>query len=444
MTSSASLRSATKRVDRALAEVDARRDELVALLGDLIRLDTTARELPETPARQERELQALISRRLAHHGATIDMWEPAPHDLPRNAQFPNDVNFDGRPQVLARMPCEGNGPSLLFCGHIDAVTPGVPESWHTPPFDPSIRDGRLYGRGAADMKGGVAAMIIAAEVVSDLGLRSHGELFVGTVTDEEFNGGGAVALAARGPRFGGAIVPEATDFEVYVCCRGWLGLTVHVPGRSGHADAPQPHWRDGGAVNAIEKAILVVHALKELEAKWRKEWEDPYLAPGVLVPTIIQGGEWWVSYPERCTVRFNINYLPGQSDAGGWGVSVKDEIVQQVAAAVADDSWLAANPPAFQWDVNLPAAGIDPESSLVECMSAAASAVGAEPQLGGQHSWDDAATLNLRGTPAITFGPSSLDPAGGRTLHATDESIAIDDLVRTTQALAAAAVLHDG
>ena len=121
------------------------------------------------------------------------------------------------------------------------------------------RDGYLFGRGANDMKGGIAGLVIALEALHRQGVRLAGDVVFCTVTDEESSGAGGRAAVAHGVRADAGIAAEATDFDAWVSCRGTVTPTITVAGRAGHAEMPQPDWRDGGAVNAIEKLVAVLN-----------------------------------------------------------------------------------------------------------------------------------------------------------------------------------------
>jgi len=422
--------------ERVLAEIEARSDDLVALAGDLIRFDTTARE-PDDPPRDEAALQRYLGDRLGTVGAEIDIWEPAPEDVAGSRLVPPGLAFEGRPQLVARFPGTGTGRSLLLNGHIDAVSVEPRERWTSDPHTPVVRDGRLYGRGAVDMKGGVAAMTFAAETLARLGVRLDGDLLVNTVTDEESTGAGGVASVAHGVGADAGIVTEPSGFDVWVACRGSLMPTITVAGRPGHAGLPQPHWREGGAVNAIEKAALVQEALRRLEEEWqtRADNQHPYLAPGEIVPTLVAGGEWIVSYPASCSISYHVAYLPAQADEAGWGNAVERELEEQVARAALADPWLAENPPQIAWATDVPSSEVSPDEPVVQTMLAAAAAAGRPGRLAGMDSWHDGATYTLAGTPCICFGPGEIEAA-----HTVDESVAVRDLVDCARAIALAAM----
>ena len=434
--------SLTEGERRIVDEIASRRDELVALAGDLIGFDTTARERDDDPPRDEAALQKYLAARLRAAGAETDLWEPAPEDVAGSPMTRPGLRFDGRPQLAARFPGAGGGRSLLFNGHIDVVTVEPRDRWTSDPFRAEVRAGNLYGRGSCDMKGGIASMVFAAEVLASLGPRLAGDLIVCTVTDEESTGAGALAAVAHGVRADAGIVTESTDFEVKIACLGSLIPTITVPGRPGHAGCPQPHWREGGAVNAIDKASLVSDAMRRLETDWRQRTDEhhPYLSPGEIVPVQISGGEWIVSYPASCRLVYHIAYLPGQADAAGWGGRVRDEVADWVMRAAGADPWLAENPPTIEWAPEVPAAAVAPDEPIVPIMLAATAAAGRPGRAWGMDGWHDGATFTLDGTPSIAFGPGN----GSKLAHMVDEYTPVEDLIAAAQALALAAIRFCG
>ena len=424
---------------RVVEAIAARRDELVELASALIRFDTTARD-PGDPARDEAALQGHLADRLRAAGAEVEVWEPRPEDVV-GRQVPFHLDFDGRPQLLARFSGSGGGRSLLLNGHIDVVSGEPKERWTSDPNTPVVRDGRLYGRGACDMKGGVAAMVLAAETLAGLGIGLAGDVLVNTITDEESTGAGGIACVARGVRADAGIVPEPTAFEVWIACRGSVYPTITVEGRPGHAELLQPHWRDGGAVNAIEKAQVVLEAISRLREEWRtrSDLRHPYLSPPDIVPTIMHAGEWAVTYPASCEITSAVLFPPAFADADGYGSLVRAEVETWVGRACAADPWLAEHPPSFAWAADIPPMEIPPDDPIVQTVLAASADVGEPARPAGLDSWYDGATYTSAGTPSVAFGPRSI--AWGHTI---DEHVPVDDLVRCAQAIAVAALRFCG
>ncbi len=417
--------------ERVVESVRAQRDELVALLEDLVACDTTARE-PGDPARDEEKLQRLLAARLRAAGARVDLWEPEPTGA--GSRFiPAGLDFVGRPQLAALVPGTGKGPSLLVNGHIDAVDVGEPDDWSSDPFKLTERNGALHGRGVADMKGGIAALLMALETLHRFGIMLAGDVIFCTNTDEESSGAGGHMCVRRGVRADAGIVAEPTGFDAWVSCHGTVTPVISIEGRAGHAEMPQRDWRDGGAVNAIEKLAPVLHGIQMLRGEWRTraDHQHPLLRPGDIVPTIVKGGTWVVTYPARCDLTCNITYLPGHVDAEGTGRLVEAEVIERLNAAVADDPWFAEHPLTFTWTDDVVPAEIHEDHPLVHTALACAAAVGRRGKPAGLDSWHDAATFTRAGTPTISFGPDGIE-----TAHAVNERVSVESLLDFTAAAA--------
>jgi acetylornithine deacetylase len=432
---------------RVCAAVEERRDELVELASRLIAFDTTAREVGDPP-RQEVELQEYLSRRLTDIGGEVDLFEADADQLAGKPLVPPGLDFEGRPQLITRVPGRGGGRSLVFNGHIDVVSGEPRGAWTSDPFSPEVRDGRLYGRGSCDMKGGIAAMVTAAETLADLGIRLDGDLLVATNTDEESSGAGGTALVHRGLRADAGIVTEPTGFEVWTSCRGSEYCEMRVAGRPGHAEVRQPDWRRGGAVNAIEKAMVVIEAIQKLRREWsqRSGLEHAVLGRPDLVPTMARAGEWAVTYPAECALTVAVMYLPVQADSEGWGSRVREEVGEWIARETAHDDWLAEHPPVIQWWPNaVMPLEIPRAEPIVDVMLDATRDVGRPGRISGLDSWYDGATLTkLAGIPSIGFGPPGFDPEGASVAHTIDEYVPVDGLVDSAKALAVAAMRFCG
>jgi len=429
--------------ERAVVEHIAEREgELAALVSELIAFDTTARAAPEDPARDDRALQEYLAGRLARVGAACDLWEPRSEEVAGSKLAPAGLDFEGRPQLAATFRGTGGGRSLLLNGHVDVVSSEPRERWTTDPFRAGLQDGRLYGRGACDMKGGVGCMVFAAEALAELDIGLAGDLVVCTVTEEESTGAGGLAAVAHGVRADAGIVLEPSGHKVCIACRGSVIPTVTIPGRPGHSGIPQSDWRQGGAVNAIEKAELVLGAMRRLQEDWRSRLDQrhPLLSPGDIVPCVISGGEWAVSYPSSCSVTYHIGYLPAFADAEGWGSRIEREVTECVQRAAEADPWLAENPPTIEWAPEVPSAEVEPDAPIVAALLGAARATGLETGVAGFDNWHDGATFTrLGGTPCVAFGPHAIDRA-----HTVDEYVPVESLVGCAQAVAVAAIRFCG
>jgi acetylornithine deacetylase len=426
---------------RVAGEIERRRGELCDLLCELIGFDTRAPD-PDCAPRDEAALQAYVAERMRAAGLAVRVWEPEPADLPPNRYaIPPGHHFRGRPQLVATATGAGVGRTLLLNGHVDVVTAEPRELWATDPFAGALRDGRVCGRGACDMKGGVAAMLLATEVLRALEVPLAGDLVVNTVTDEESTGAGSLAVAASGLRADGGIIPEPTSLEAWLGTRGSLMPRITVAGRAGHAGLAPEHWSAGGPVNALEKLQVVLEALQRLRLDWqlRPDARHDVLAPAGIVPTALSGGQWMVSYPAEATLECHVQYVPGQADADGYGSRVEAEIEERVLAAAQADSWLAEHPPRFSWPGDAPAGWVDPGEPVAATALDALAALGLPRAVASRTTVFDGPTFTRAGIPTIALGPGDIAVA-----HAVDEYVPVDELVRAAQVMAVTAMRFCG
>ena len=241
---------------------------------------------------------------------------------------------------------------------------------------------------------------------------------------------------------------EPTGFDVWVACRGSEYGVVRVPGRPGHAEVHQPPWQQGGAVNAIEKATVVIDAMRRLRAAWatREGLDHPHLSRPDLLPTLATAGEWAVTYPAGCDLTIAVLYLPGQADRSGWGSAIRREVEEWLVRETADDDWLAEHPPAIEWWPNGVMPLEIPESEpIVGVTLEATRDVGAPGGASGLDSWYDGAALTLlAGIPSVAYGPSGFRAGGVSVAHTIDEHVPVDDLVTCAQGLAVTAMRFCG
>lgn len=425
--------------------IDEREDELADLVCDLVRFDTVSVDLePDSTHRhnQEGELQEYVGARLAALGCSIDQWEPDPASLRDHPMMPSWHHWEGRPITVATLPGTGGGRSLIINGHIDVVSPGDLDAWQSPPFAAEVRDGRIYGRGAVDMKGGVASAIFALEALHASGVRLAGDVIVEVVPDEETCAMGTVAAIERGYRADAGLVPEPTRLDLWIATRGLLHGSLRVPGRSAHAEVNQPPWKQGGGVNAIERALPLLTAIGELRDEWavRPDKAHPLLGNPQVQPTVIEGGAFISNVPESCELKLNATYLPADADGDGYGSVPRGEIVGAVAAAADRDPWLGNSPVEWSWATDYPPSEIDPGAEIISTVREASAPLGLEPRaVGIDTTYDGALLTRLADVASPAFGPGDLSRA-----HAPNEWIGIDELKLGARAYGRAIVMWCG
>lgn len=349
---------------------------------------------PDAPG--EGDVARLLAESLTSWGFAVDLLDAAP----------------GRPNVLARIGGGHGGRSLILNGHLDTV--GVAGMTHDP-FGADIRDGRLYGRGACDMKAGVAAMCAAAwrAAQSELG----GEVIVAAVIDEEWASVGTRQLLELGVRAHAAIVTEPTRLAICPAHRGFSWADVRVEGRAAHGS------RYDIGIDAVTHAALL---LAELDAYQRD------VLPGITHPLLgrasfhagpIQSDGTLSAYPAWCTVGLERRTLPGEDGA---------HFVHEIEAAIAR---VAARTPDFRAHVTPGLIqrpnDVPVDHALVQGLKAAATAVGADAPIEGLSCWTDAALFTAAGIPAICFGPGDIGLA-----HAAEEYCPVEEIAVATDVLA--------
>jgi acetylornithine deacetylase len=335
------------------------------------------------------------------------------------------------PVLVGKLPGAGEGKSLILNGHYDVVPLGLVENWKRDPWKGEILDGRIYGRGTNDMKGGIAAMIKAVDFIRRAGLTLMGDVTVQTVPEEEASCMGTLSACQRGYKADAAIITEPTNMRIGTAVRGHMGGSVTVRGRAGHAEQPQPHFSAGGAVNAISKAMRILQGMEEATEQWRTQpdKQHPLVPPDHMIPTVIDGGEWSVTYPEKVTIRFDCMFVPGTQDKRG-------EIEEKLAAVAENDPWLRENPPELrighgpkeEWWY---AAEVSEDEAIVQVARGALADCGIEPELMGFGTLTDCIHLiNYASVPTINLGPDI------ESAHMSDEYVTVEQLVELTKTLA--------
>jgi acetylornithine deacetylase len=371
--------------------------------------------------------QDFIYGTLHEMGFDLDMWDVDPSKLEPfpGAYIDSRREFSNMPVVVGRLRGQGSGKSLILNGHYDVVPTGIVENWTHDPFGGHLEGGRIFGRGACDMKGGIAAMVQAVRSIWQAGVKLKGDITVQIVPDEEATCMGTLACCQKGYQADGAVIPEPTNMSILVAMRGNLSGTITVFGRAGHADMNQPHWKEGGAVNAISKAAKVILALEELTHEWRDrpDKRHQHLDPDIIVPTVIRGGEWVVSHPEEVKIKFT-------SDFNSPAANLREEIEEKLRSIANTDSWLKEHPPVLEADL-MYGAEVDEDEPIVKTAAESLRELGIHSKLAGMGSLTDAIHLvNYSKIPTISIGPDD------KTAHETDEFIEIDQLIETTRALA--------
>lgn len=415
--------NASRSLERAFERA---RDEVVPLLQGMLAHNTEIGE-PDDPPRDDRAHQEHVAGYLRELGAEVELFEPAVEEVRHHPMYRPGQTFEGRPVLWARVPGSGRGRSLLFNGHYDVVLAAPLADWSRDPWGGELADGRVYGRGSCDMKGGIAAALAAVHGLVAEGLVPGGDVFFNVVPFEEVNGMGTTATALRSHRADGAICCEPTELHPLVADRGLLAMELTVQGRSAHGEIPQPHHSQGGGVNAIEKLTDLILHMRRLTEQWqaRPDKQHALLSrPSALVGKV-EGGAFWATFPATATATYDITYLPANADDDGYGSEVKAEIEAHLACAAALDDWLREHPPRVRWLADYPPIELAADHPLARTALGAARRHGPpDRRIGGFDSWADQVMLiKEAGIPCVLLGPGSILQA-----HTADEYVPVADL----------------
>ncbi|MEA2525066.1 MAG: formylaminopyrimidine deformylase [Thermomicrobiales bacterium] len=420
-----------------LAQIDAMRDEITATLQTLVRIPSITPKYPgldydEVVGGEKRCNEALIPT-LKAAGAEIDLWEEEP----------------GRGNLVGVVKGSGGGRSLIYNGHIDTVPPGDPATWTGgDPYAAEVRDGKIYGIGACDMKAGIAAQSMAAVALKRCGVQLQGDLILESVCGEETmdHNVGVSATVKRGYTADAAIVTEPCALpypaKVAPCSVGSAWLRITVQGKATHILVRGELIWPGGAgeaygVNAIDKGIFIANAVRKLEENWGLTKSHPLYRPGHFnigmnlmvgrppgppVPFIV---------PHEAILDYIVIYLPNEtSDA------VFAEVETFLNGVYDQDPWLKRNRPTMEWRHNWPPYDTPLDHPICQTIAQAhQEALGVPAEFQGFAAVDDATYLERGGIPSISYGPGNL-----MVCHAVDEHVAIDDVVKACKVLAVTAM----
>ena len=369
------------------------RGDAVALARALIQIDSRNPTLaPDSPG--EGDCARTLASVLDDWGFSVELMESVP----------------GRPNVVARIGPR-NAPALMLNGHLDVV--GVEGMIHNP-FSAQVRGDRIYGRGSADMKGGVAAMCAAAAKGAQAD--SSRQILVTAVVDEEYESLGMRALLADGIRAEAAIITEPTRLAICPAHRGFVWMDIVVTGRAAHGS------RYDIGVDAITHAGLLLAQLEKLERTRESGPRHQLLGRGSLHASKIQGGVGMSTYPELCNLAIERRTLPGESAEKAVGeirdacAKVRSEHPQFAARVTLNTAQLPSDVPV--------------DSPIVTRLRGALEREGVPVKIEGLSAWTDAAPLNEAGIPTICFGPGDIALA-----HAAEEFVPIEEIDVATRVL---------
>lgn len=415
-------------------KVEANRDYLVHMIQSAVRINSYSGE--------EEKIQHFLKSKLDDLGLDTRLIKIEPEKLEMFKAFSNDgYSFERRYNLIACKKGTGEkyngstvgkkpGRSLILNGHVDVVPPGDLSCWQEDPLSGSYRNGKIYGRGALDMKGGLAAGIAAIKVLQEIGFENHGDIFFTSVCGEETGGCGAFALVEEGLKADACLILEPTNLRICHMQSGCHTFKVIVQGRSIHACMVHQ------GVSAIDKFYLIYTALKELDrrrhANFHSESLRYYADPSNVAPFsvgIVKAGDWPSSVPDYLEAHGRMGIFPGEP------VAEMHRVFENTVREVAEvDQWLSLNQPRVEWYEGLfEPSEVAIESDLVQTLTLShRSALAREVQFEAVTYGSDMRILNLYGgIPTVMYGPGDVASA-----HTVDECIEIDKVMEAVRSLA--------
>lgn len=411
----------TKGLADILVSVDERSEELISLLKKLVQFET-----PSPPARNTAAAQNFMTKTLENLGFMVDQWEVYPRD-------PNVVGL-----------LKGSSPeeyhSLIINGHIDVAEVDECSAWESPPFEPDVHEGKIYGRGVADMKGGLAGALFAILLLKEAGIHFPGDLIFQSVIGEEVGEAGTLECCQRGYTADFAVVVDTSELHIQGqggVITGWI--TIQSPQTYHDATRRQMIHAGGGlhAASAIEKMVKMIQGLQDLEKHWAVTKSYPGFPAGMntINPAVIEGGRHAAFVADQCKLWVTVHFYPDENHQ-----EVVKEIEEHLFNVAKADPWLKKHPPTFEWGGKsmivdrgeiFPSLAFDPESLGVQTLAQSHRQVlHVHPQMGMSPTVTDGGWLGEAGIPTIIYGPGDLKNA-----HSVNEHLSIEELIQFTKVM---------
>ena len=400
------------------------KEKLVKFVQDLVRI-------PSVSGKEE-EVQKFIFRKLTELNLEPKYIYPDIETLRKSDDFFETTSFikygyKDRPNVAGILKGIGNGRSICLNGHVDVVSPEPVEHWTHDPWGGDKEGDFIYGRGAGDMKAGVASIIFALQALKETNTKLKGDVFIETTIEEEDGGiGGCLFMRLTQPKTDAAIIPEPGGYAISIASAGVMYFRVIVTGIPAHAATA--HY----GVNAIVKMVPLIEALKSLNKKRQKKIRYQYaeVDPSMkgkattLNIGVINAGDWPSTVPAVCILECRIGFPPGETRE-----MVIDQIENTLQNAANKDEWLREHPPKIEWFGWMARPHEqDPKHPFVKLLEANIKQFTEEtPVYIGGSAGLDARFFVHHGTPAISFGPY------GEKFHSNDERVSISSTLKTTE-----------
>jgi len=441
--------------DKILSIIEEKKEEIIELLRTLIRIPSLTGE--------EGAAQEFFAHYLKNVGMDINMWEPDIQEIftkfPEVAQYPSHwmhdlilpykglasydelietgkieiLNYKDRPNVVATWKGRGGGKSLLLTGHIDNVTVEPKSEWNDDPFGAGLHDGKIYGRGSSDMKGGLIAAISAIQCLIEAGVSLKGDVLFASVVNEEHSGNGTLSMVCKGIKTDAAIVTEPSGNQIFIATPGdvyWHATLRGIP------RSPGARWEGQKmvGVSAIEKLPLIIKSLLDLETDHNRMSPHPLYAeknPFSCVIGEVSGGTYTTVTAHQCSLRGCIYFSPGIGSVK----DIMDQIKEYIEKGTQADPWFKDHPVETSFLHHRNCSVVDKNQPIVKTIydSTRMASNKTPVVIGSPYCADMDILVNQGKIPTVIVGPGSIAYA-----HKANECIPIDEMIACVKTLALA------
>ncbi|MGG1400115.1 peptidase [Bacillus salipaludis] len=379
-------------------------------------------------AGNEAGAQSIIAKKLSEMGLKVDVWEPDGNELKANEYFcsPRE-QFSGSPNVVGVLAGTGGGRSIILNGHIDVVPEGDHEQWTDDPYSGVVKDGKMYGRGVTDMKGGLVSFLLAMEAIQQLNIKLKGDVIFQSVVEEESGGAGTLSTLLKGYKADAALITEPTNMRIFPKQQGSMWFRILVKGRSAHGGTRYE------GVSALEKTMMVVNQIRALEIRRNEQIDDPlYEKTPIPIPInigVVSGGTWPSSVPDLVKIEGRMGVAPNEKME-----DAKREMSQCLQQLAEIDPWFAEQPVVLEWfGAQWLPGSIDIEHELMNSLVYQyRESVGEEPVIEAAPWGTDGGLLTEIGKiPTVVFGPGVTEMA-----HYPNEYIEMEKVFKAAEIIA--------
>ncbi|ERN53721.1 peptidase [Alkalihalophilus marmarensis] len=414
------MKSSVNKAQVIKQSIDSKKNEIIHLLRVFVQAESTQGN--------ERGAQSLVIETLQQMGLEVDVWEPDAKEITSHRYFASSrTEFRGSPNVVGVLKGTGGGRSIILNGHIDVVPAGDVTQWRDHPYSGVVKDGKMYGRGVTDMKGGNVALLLAIQAIQEANIALKGDVIFQSVIEEESGGTGTLAALLRGYKADAAIIPEPTNMKFFPKQQGSMWFKLHVKGLSAHGGTRYE------GVSAIEKSMTVINHIKELEKIRNDSITDPlYQTIPIPIPINIgkiHGGDWPSSVPDLVTVEGRFGVSPEETIE-----EAKEEMKQWIRRLAEKDPWFEEFPVTLEWfGARWLPGSLDPNHSFMQLLGDKyKEVIGAPPVIEASPWGTDGGLLTEIGSiPTVVFGPGVTEKA-----HFPNEYIELEKVFSCAEVIA--------